>query len=82
MKNLHWVCRKKISEDEGLLNNYDDGTTIEAAIAGSVDCIDRPNSLSMEVRKTSARTGPSKAHTYREIDEETGLDLFDHIADP
>ena len=69
------------SDDEGSLDGYDDETTAQAAFSNVVDCIDRLFRLSMKVRNPTMRTGFSKGFAFRQIDEDTGLDLFDRFAD-
>ena len=69
------------SGDEGSLDGFDDETTAKVAFSSVVDCIDRLFRLSMKVRNPTMRTGLSKGLSFRRIDDETGLDLFDRFAD-
>jgi hypothetical protein len=65
------------SDDEESDEGYDNETLAEAAYSSVVDCIDGLLKLSMAVRRPSMRTGLSKGHTFRKVDEETAVDLFD-----
>ena len=68
-------------DDQDLLDDYDDETTAKAAFSNVVNCIDRLFRLSMKVRNPSMRIGPSKGFSFRKVDEDTGLDLFDRFTD-
>lgn len=69
-----------LSDDSEALGDYDDESTTEAALANIADSIDRLFRLSMKVRHPSIRTGLSRGLNYRQIDHETGIDLFDCFA--
>ncbi|KAL8816325.1 MAG: hypothetical protein Q9223_004639 [Gallowayella weberi] len=67
------------SEDEDF-GTYQDDIYLETALGNVNDIIDKLYQLSFKIRNPVTRLGFSKAQNYREIDQETGVDLIQIIA--
>ncbi len=68
------------SEDEDELVSYQEESVSTIVLENARLIIDRLYKLSFKIRNPATRLGFSKARSYREIDEETGVDLMDWYA--
>lgn len=68
------------SEDEEALMSYQDDSISTIVLENAKLIIDRLYNLSFKIRNPATRLGFSKARNYREINEETGVDLMDMFA--
>ena len=68
------------SEDEETLMSYQE-ESISSIVLGNIKLtIDRLYKLAFQVRNPATRMGLSKARDYREIDQDTGVDVMDFYA--
>ncbi|KAL8974341.1 MAG: hypothetical protein Q9197_001413 [Variospora fuerteventurae] len=68
------------SEEEDL-ETYDDDSVATTALENASGIIDGLYRLSFKIRNPTTRTGFSKAQSYQEIDDETGVNLIKVLAD-
>lgn len=68
------------SEDEETLMSYQEGSISSIVLENLKLTIDRLYKLAFQIRNPATRMGLSKARNYREIDQETGLDVMDIYA--
>ncbi|KAL8931143.1 MAG: hypothetical protein Q9208_000247 [Pyrenodesmia sp. 3 TL-2023] len=67
--------------DEEEFESYQDSSLTETALENVNGIIDSLYRLSFKIRNPATRLGFSKAQKYREIDNETGVDLIQIFAD-
>ena len=68
------------SEDEEALMSYQEDSISTIVLENARLIIDRLYKLSFKIRNPATRLGLSNAKSYREVDEETGVDLMDWYA--
>ncbi|KAL9015976.1 MAG: hypothetical protein Q9185_006654 [Variospora sp. 1 TL-2023] len=68
------------SEDEDF-ETYEDDSVAATALKNASGIIDGLYRLSFKIRNPATRTGFSKAQSYQEIDDETGVNLIKVLAD-
>ncbi len=69
------------NEDEESFDSYQAQPLVGLAIENTATVIDRLYRLSFKVRNPATRMGLTKAQAFREIDQETGVDLIHRFAD-
>lgn len=69
------------SEDEESFDSYQAQPLVELAIENIAHVIDRLYRLSFKVRNPATRMGLTKAQAFRQIDQDTGVDLIHRFAD-
>ena len=70
----------KSSEDEETLMSYQEESISSIVLENIRLIIDRLYKLAFQIRNPATRMGLSKARDYREIDQETGVDVMDCYA--
>ena len=68
------------SEDEEALMSYQEDSISTIVLDNARLIIDRLYKLSFKIRNPATRLGFSKARNFRQIDEETGIDLIEGYA--
>ena len=63
------------------LDDYGETDIAGAALRTVTDCLDQLFRLSIRLRSSPARINSSKAYRYRQIDDDTGVDLIQRFTD-